>query len=89
MKIVISIINSDPPSLKDKSKFSKEFKHFISMCLQKGKLNNLEPNMTHSNLDPEKRATTSDLLKHKFLLKAEDNEYLYDEFLAGKHSFIS
>ena len=89
MKIVISIINSDPPSLKDKSKFSKEFKHFISMCLQKGKLNHVKYDMTHLHLDPEKRATTSDLLKHKFLLKAEDNEYLYDEFLAGKHSFIS
>ena len=89
MKIVISIINSDPPSLKDKSKFSKEFKHFISMCLQKGKLNDLELNIIYLLLDPEKRATTSDLLKHKFLLKAEDNEYLYDEFLAGKHSFIS
>lgn len=68
MKIVISIINSDPPSLRNSSKYSKDFKNFISACLQK---------------DPEKRATICDLLNHKFLDKAEDNSYLHQEFLSG------
>lgn len=68
MKIVISIINSDPPSLKHSSKYSKDFKSFIKACLQK---------------DPEKRATAEELLKHKFLQKAEDEDYLVDNFLAG------
>lgn len=35
MKIVISIINSDPPTLRHKSKFSKDFNNFIDCCLQK------------------------------------------------------
>lgn len=68
MKIVISIINSDPPSLKHSSKYSKDFKNFIKACLQK---------------DPEKRPTAEELLKHKFLQKAEDEDYLVDNFLGG------
>lgn len=68
MKIVISIINSDPPSLKHSSKYSKDFKNFIKACLQK---------------DPEKRPTAEELLKHKFLQKAEDEDYLVNEFLSG------
>lgn len=68
MKIVISIINSSPPTLRKPSKYSKEFKSFIDCCLKK---------------DPEKRYTCEELLKHKFLSKAEDKEYLVSEFLSG------
>lgn len=68
MKIVISIINSDPPTLKHSSKYSKEFKSFIQDCLQK---------------DPEKRPTAEELLKHKFIAKAQDSDYLVQEFLDG------
>lgn len=66
MKIVISIINSDPPTLRHSKKFSKEFKQFIALCLQK---------------DPDKRPSAEELLKHKFLQKAEDADYLKNEFL--------
>jgi serine/threonine protein kinase len=67
MKIIMSIINSDPPTLSG-SGFSKEFKDFVSSCLQK---------------DPAKRPTAEKLLKHKFLHKAEGAEYLVENFLAG------
>jgi serine/threonine protein kinase len=66
MKIIMSVINSDPPSLSG-SHFSKEFKDFVSLCLQK---------------EPSKRPTAETLLKHKFLQKREDSNYLIDEFLA-------
>ncbi len=54
MKILLAILNSDPPSLTD-SHFSKEFKDFVDLCLQK---------------DATKRPTAEKLLKHKFLNKA-------------------
>lgn len=67
MKIIMSVINSDPPSLSG-SHFSKEFKDFVSICLQK---------------DPSKRPTAEALLKHKFIHKKVDSDYLVDEFLSG------
>jgi len=67
MKIIMSVINSDPPTLSG-AHFSKEFKDFVSLCLKK---------------DPSKRATADKLLKHKFIHKAEDSSYLVREFLAG------
>lgn len=66
MKIIMSVINSDPPKLKDPKMFSKDFNNFIKACLVK---------------DPERRPTASDLLKHKFLAKAADESYLVSEFL--------
>lgn len=66
MKILLAILNSDPPSISD-SNFSKEFKDFVDMCLQK---------------NPSKRPTTEKLLKHKFLSKACDSEYLASELLS-------
>jgi serine/threonine protein kinase len=66
MKIIMSIINSDPPTLSG-SHFSKEFKEFVRLCLQK---------------DPSKRPTAEMLLKHKFLQKRVNSDYLIDEFLA-------
>lgn len=67
MKIIMSIINSDPPTLSGSS-FSKEFKDFVSLCLQK---------------EPSKRPSAEKLLKHKFLQKAEDASYLVENFLSG------
>lgn len=67
MKIVISIINSDPPKLRNSKGFSKDFNNFIKCCLQK---------------DPDKRPTAEELLKHKFLHKAVDSDYLVSEFLS-------
>lgn len=66
MKIIMSIINSDPPTLRNSSKFSKDFQNFIHACLQK---------------DPKKRPSAEDLLKHKFIQKAQDESYLEDNFL--------
>jgi serine/threonine-protein kinase OSR1/STK39 len=66
MKIIMSILNSDPPTLRNPSKHSKEFQHFIHCCLQK---------------NPRKRATAEELLKHKFFNKAKDEDYLVDNFL--------
>ena len=70
MKIIMSIINSDPPTLSG-SHFSKEFKDFVRLCLQK---------------DPSKRPTAEMLLKHKFLQKRANSDYLIDEFLADIES---
>ena len=67
MKIIMSVINSDPPTLSG-SEFSKDFKNFVALCLQK---------------DPSKRPSAEKLLTHKFINKAEDADYLVTEFLSG------
>ena len=67
MKIIMSVINSDPPTLSG-SHFSKEFKNFVACCLQK---------------DPSKRPSAEKLLSHKFISKAEEPDYLVTEFLSG------
>ena len=47
---------------KKKSNYSKEFIHFVSKCLE---------------INPEKRASAKELIKHEFILKyAKDNIYL-------------
>lgn len=66
MKIIISIMNSSPPTLSDESKWSSNLQQFIDMCLQK---------------EPSKRASTEDLLKTKFISGAKDIDYLRDNFV--------
>lgn len=68
MKIVISIINNDPPTLRHPKRFSKEFSNFIELWLKK---------------NPERRPSADELLNHKFFNKAEDEDYLVDNFLCG------
>ncbi|GAM21104.1 hypothetical protein SAMD00019534_042790 [Acytostelium subglobosum LB1] len=52
MRVIFMIPREDPPTLKDKDKWSPKFHDFIAKCLTK---------------DPSQRPSSSELLKHEFV----------------------
>lgn len=63
MRVLLKIQKSEPPSLAQPSKWSKEFKDFLSLCLIK---------------DPNQRPTSEELLKHPFIANSTDRKPLKD-----------
>ncbi len=62
MRALFLIPKNDSPVLEG-SQYSKLFKEFISLCLQK---------------DPDKRPSAKDLLKHKWIKNAKKSNSLID-----------
>ncbi|WWC92753.1 uncharacterized protein L201_007712 [Kwoniella dendrophila CBS 6074] len=60
MKVLFLIPKNPPPQL-DETKFSRTFRDFVSLCLQR---------------DPRMRPTAKDLLRHKFIRTARKASYL-------------
>lgn len=63
MRVLLKIQKSDPPSLEQPSKWSKEFNSFVTLCLTK---------------DPNQRPTADELLKHPFLQSPSDCKSICD-----------
>ncbi|GBL97388.1 STE20-like serine/threonine-protein kinase [Araneus ventricosus] len=63
MRVLLKIQKSDPPTLSQPSKWSKEFSLFLGKCLIK---------------DPHSRLTASELLRHPFIVDATDKKPLFE-----------
>lgn len=61
VRVLLKIQKSDPPSLEQPSKWSKDFRDFISQCLTK---------------DPQQRPDSTALLNHSFINGSIDNKPL-------------
>ena len=68
MKVIMMILNNEPPELPKQRSWSTAFRGFVQSCLQK---------------DPSKRLTVPEIFKqHKaFFDKARDDKYLQEAFL--------
>jgi serine/threonine-protein kinase 24/25/MST4 len=69
MKVLFLIPKEKPPRLEG-SRFSREFKEFVMLCLNK---------------DPEKRPSAKSLLKHSFIKRAGKTEMLQELVMRTKH----
>lgn len=69
MKVLFLIPKEKPPRLEG-SRFTKEFKEFVALCLNK---------------DPEKRPSAKHLLKHAFIKRAGKTEVLQELVLKAKY----
>merc|ERR1712154_180090 len=77
VKVMLTILQSPPPTIStcinqqnndnQKHKYSKKFKNFLSLCLQK---------------DPNKRMSASQLLNHSFIKQAKDSKYLFEKIVS-------
>mmetsp|Transcript_3477 Transcript_3477/g.3224 ORF Transcript_3477/g.3224 Transcript_3477/m.3224 type:complete len:141 (-) Transcript_3477:171-593(-) len=66
MKVMLMVLNNDPPFLGRDETFSNSFKEMVNSCLQK---------------DPELRPTAEQLLRTKFFHKAKGKNYIRDHLL--------
>eukprot|EP00163_Fabomonas_tropica_P026767 TRINITY_DN5030_c0_g1_i3.p1 TRINITY_DN5030_c0_g1~~TRINITY_DN5030_c0_g1_i3.p1 ORF type:complete len:326 (+),score=98.75 TRINITY_DN5030_c0_g1_i3:897-1874(+) len=70
MKVLMTILDKDPPKLerhRDGFSFSKNFKDMIALCLQK---------------DPAQRPSASKLLEHKFFKQAKKSDYVVEALIS-------
>lgn len=63
MRVLLKIQKSDPPKLSCPSRWSKDFNHFLALCLIK---------------DPNQRPTAEELLKHSFICDYTDAKPIRD-----------
>ena len=70
MKALMTIFNSEPPTLNKYENWSNEFRYFVYDCLQK---------------DASRRVSAEDIIsKHrKFFMKARDNSYIQQHLIKG------
>ena len=68
MKVIMSILNGQPPQLNKHEKWDQLFRDFVNSCLQK---------------DPSKRLPIAEIFKvhKKFFAKAKDNKFLKESFI--------
>ncbi|XP_033757538.1 serine/threonine-protein kinase 10-like isoform X4 [Pecten maximus] len=73
MRVLIKIQKSDPPSLAKPSRWSKDFKDFVNMCLVK---------------NPDLRPTAEELLMHPFIRDYMNKSDLVDLILEAKAEVV-
>ena len=67
MEVMIKILKSPPPTLPTNVPYSAEFRDFVKCCLQ---------------TDPKNRPTAEQLLKHPFIAKAKNGDYIRTTLLS-------
>lgn len=90
MQVLFLIPKNDPPTL-DETKFSRTFRDFVTLCLQRDpRAVRLSTSALPDRVLTEQRPTAKDLLKHKFIRNAKKASYLtelierYEKYKEGK-----